>query len=183
MRRLLRFPAASDILTGSGSRGAGNRGGELRAARSRNAAAAAGGEGRPKCRGGCSSGSGPSPATPTRASTAGGAGVEGRAAQPDTLYLEAGLGGGRWWDARRLQARRRRWQRRVEASGAGGIHCGRICRGKILRLAIPRLLSAAPSAHPPTTGAQGRVFGNRGRPLAAGRLPALVALLTDSLLP
>lgn len=186
MRRLLRFPAASDILTRSGSLGLRRWGRELRAGRGgRNAAAGARGDRSTAAAPGWSGLAGPHP--PGRGRRAG-AGAEGPASQPGTLYLEAGVGaGGRRRDTRRLRAE----DTGDAAAAAGGrrravregADCGKICRGKILRTAIPRLLSAAWQRPATTPGAQGRVFGNRWRPLAAARLPASAARLTDSLLP
>lgn len=64
-------------------------------------------------------------------------------------------------------ARRRSGGRRLVARES--TDCSTICRGKILRLARPRLLSVA-RATPPHPR-PGRVLGNRGRPLAAARRP------------
>lgn len=57
----------------------------------------------------------------------------------------------------RHRARMRRWQRwcGLKQAEREGTDCGRICRGKILRTASPRLLSAAKERPQ-----QGRAFGN-----------------------
>lgn len=105
-------------------------------------------------------------------------GPEGPAAQPGALYLvpvirEGGRrrepGGAEDAGGRQQAAggRRRRGGRRLAEQE--GVDCGRICRGKILRLASPRLLNAA--SHRPPPPPAGRGLGNRGRPLATARRP------------
>lgn len=125
-------------------------------------------------------------------------GPEGPAAQPGALYLvpvirEGGRrrepGGAEDAGGRQQAAggRRRRGGRRLAEQE--GVDCGRICRGKILRLASPRLLNAASHRPPPAPGRAGlreprAPTGHRAppppRPLTPPPAPSLRLSLTLS---